>query len=93
MHGVKRDRNQLSAEIKAQRKEKEAKKLSFYKELEGQFFVLQKDESLTVEALEITTHLLRFNPELYTAWNFRRKVLNSLLSADNAERSVSSGKK
>ncbi|UZJ54623.1 hypothetical protein CBS101457_003943 [Exobasidium rhododendri] len=82
MHGVKRDRQQLSSELKAQRKEKEKKKLELYKSIEDQFFAFRKDNVATLEALELTTHLLHMNPELYTAWNYRRKVLGCLFDKD-----------
>jgi geranylgeranyl transferase type-2 subunit alpha len=82
MHGVKRDRNQLSAELKAQRKEKEAKKLQLYKTIEDQFFAFKNANAVSLEALELTSHLLRINPELYTAWNFRRKVLAGLFESE-----------
>lgn len=87
MHGVKRDRNQLSAELKAQRKEKEAKKLEVYKNVEDQFFSFRKSNVVTIEALDLTTHLLRMNPELYTSWNYRRKILQSIF--DQADDEVS----
>ena len=81
MHGVKRDRQQLSAELKAQRKEREAKKLALYKSVEDQFFAYKREHIVSVEALQLTAHLLRINPELYTAWNYRRTILSSLFDA------------
>jgi geranylgeranyl transferase type-2 subunit alpha len=95
MHGVKRDRHQLSAELKAQRKEKEKKKLQVYKSIEDQFFAFRNGSVVTLEALDLTTHLLHINPELYTAWNYRRKILDSLFKirgdGTGGERSVSEG--
>lgn len=85
MHGVKRDRNQLSAELKAQRKEKEAKKLELYKNIEEQFFAFKTANAVSVEALDLISHLLRINPELYTAWNYRRKVLTGLFASEEVE--------
>jgi geranylgeranyl transferase type-2 subunit alpha len=85
MHGVKRDRNQLSAELKAQRKEKEAKKLELYKNIEEQFFAYKTANAVSVEALDLISHLLRINPELYTAWNYRRKVLTGLFGSEGKE--------
>lgn len=78
MHGVKRDRSQQSAEIREQRKSKEAQKVQLYKSIEEQFFTLKQSGVVTSEALELTGQLLRFNPELYTAWNYRRKILKDL---------------
>lgn len=80
MHGVKRDRNQLSAEVEAQRRNREAKKLQLYRNIEDQFFAFKNANAISVEALELTSHLLRINPELYTAWNYRRKVLSGLFA-------------
>lgn len=78
MHGIKRDRSKQTAELKAQRKEKEAKKLQIYLEIEKRFFAQRETNELNRSALETTTELLSLNPELYSAWNFRRKVLYTL---------------
>lgn len=78
MHGVKRDRSKQTAELKAQKKEKEAKKLQIYLDIENRFFTKRDANELNQDALEITTELLSINPELYSAWNFRRKILSHL---------------
>lgn len=75
MHGVKRDRSQLTAELKAQRKEREAKKLHLYLDIEARFFAKRDADDLSTEALESTSLVLNINPELYSAWNFRRRIL------------------
>lgn len=80
MHGVKRDRSKLTSELKAQRKEKEAKKLQIYLDIEKRFFTKRDANELNQDALEITTELLSLNPELYSAWNFRRKILGHLFT-------------
>jgi geranylgeranyl transferase type-2 subunit alpha len=83
MHGIKRDRSKQTAELKAQRKEKEAKKLQIYLDIEKRFFTKRNENELNQDALEITTELLSLNPELYSAWNFRRKILSHLFNTHN----------
>lgn len=82
MHGVRRDRSQQSAELKTQRKEHEARKLQVYLDVERAFFTLRKGSNLSHNALDATTRLLNVNPEMYTAWNYRRRVLQHLLSQE-----------
>ncbi|CAO1630095.1 unnamed protein product [Parajaminaea phylloscopi] len=79
MHGVKRSLAP-SASAREARKAKEAEKLASYLELEKDFFRVKGENRLDEEALLCTTRLLGFNPEMYTAWNYRRSVLSSLFS-------------
>ncbi|PWN36867.1 protein prenylyltransferase [Meira miltonrushii] len=85
MHGVKRDRSKLTAELKAQKKEKEAKKLQVYLDIEKRFFTKRDANELNQDALETTTELLSLNPELYSAWNFRRKILSHLFQQNREQ--------
>ena len=39
-----------------------------------------KERQYTVEVLQLTTKLLTFNPEYYTIWNHRRRVLQDLFA-------------
>jgi len=61
-----------------QKKIVNAQKIEKYKQLF--FLVLSKNKEKihTNEALDLTTTLLMMNPELYTVWNYRRRILLSL---------------
>jgi geranylgeranyl transferase type-2 subunit alpha len=45
------------------------------------------EKQFTIEVLGQVTKLLNENPEYYTIWNHRRRILNSLLSAESPEES------
>ncbi|KDN53216.1 protein prenylyltransferase [Tilletiaria anomala UBC 951] len=91
MHGVKRAR--LSAEAKAQRKVKEQSKLQAYLQLETHFFELKDADVCSEDSLEVTGKLLSFNPEHYTAWNFRRRILDRLFAHDSRSASLNQAAK
>ena len=42
----------------------------------------------TADALDATTMLLACNPELYTAWNYRREILLAIVTPENTERLI-----
>lgn len=46
-----------------------------YKHLQAQTNMYRTAKTHTKEALDVTTELLALNPEYYTIWNFRRKIL------------------
>jgi geranylgeranyl transferase type-2 subunit alpha len=75
MHGVKRTRQSREA-IEA-RKEKEKAKLASYLELTDKLFELKSQKDWSKAALDLTTQILNVNPELYTAWNYRRDILTT----------------
>ncbi|PWN21461.1 protein prenylyltransferase [Microstroma glucosiphilum] len=79
MHGIKRTAAP-TASARAARKEKEAAKLRGYLKVEGAFFTVRDADQLDEAALNATTALLALNPELYTAWNYRRRVLSHLFT-------------
>ena len=85
MHGVRRDRTQQTAEWLAQKKERDSKKLQHYLQVESRFFSLRSKQVVTQEALDATSELLLLNPEMYTAWNYRRTVLESMFGQDEEE--------
>ncbi|KAG8905966.1 Rab geranylgeranyltransferase [Tulasnella sp. 403] len=70
-HGVKRARQ--SAEAIEARRLKEASKLQEYLGLQEK----KKSKEWSQEAFDLTTQLLRSNPELYTVWNYRRDVMTN----------------
>lgn len=49
------------------------------------------EKQYTLEVLGLVTKLLKQNPEYYTIWNHRRRVLNALISSDTADRSSKHG--
>lgn len=85
MHGVRRDRTQQTAEWVAQKKERDSKKLQQYLQVESRFFSFRSKQVVTQEALDATSELLLLNPEMYTAWNYRRTVLESMFGQDEEE--------
>ena len=40
-----------------------------------------QERQYTVETLDLTSKLLRWNPEYYTIWNYRRLIMRHILSA------------
>jgi geranylgeranyl transferase type-2 subunit alpha len=50
--------------------------------------LLITEKEYTVEVLGHVTKLLNENPEYYTIWNHRRRVLNALFSADTTTQSA-----
>ncbi|EPQ29381.1 uncharacterized protein PFL1_03136 [Pseudozyma flocculosa PF-1] len=82
MHGVKREKKTpASIQARQARKEKEHQKIHAYLDIEQRFFQLRDQGIKTKDALAHTTHLLTLNPELYTAWNYRRDILLALFQA------------
>lgn len=85
MHGVKRDRSLQTAEARQARKDKEAAKLQAYLGVQSSFFAHKSRDEKSQEALDATTRILTQSPELYTAWNYRREVLEALFSGSKEE--------
>lgn len=90
MHGVKRSQAATSGADRAARKEREATKLAGYLEAERAFFAVKEQQRLDQQVLEATTVLLTLNPELYTVWNYRRRVIVALAEAQPSESSSQS---
>ncbi|CUA69047.1 protein geranylgeranyltransferase type II [Rhizoctonia solani] len=74
MHGIKRIK-QTEEGLKAQ-KERERVKIDNFIAAEKDVFERRTRKDLSQDSLEATTALLTLNPELYTAWNFRRTILS-----------------
>ncbi|KAF2741048.1 geranylgeranyl transferase type 2 subunit alpha, partial [Polyplosphaeria fusca] len=62
-------------------RQKELKQIAAYQELVD----LLAETQYTVEVLDLTTKLLNENPEYYTIWNHRRRVLQHLFSRTSPE--------
>lgn len=72
MHGVKRVRYTKEA-LEAKRLRDQAK-LKEYLELSEELLLKKKSKDLSKAAFDLTTRVLRINPEFYTAWNYRRNI-------------------
>jgi hypothetical protein len=94
MHNVRRPTpGALTADAIASQRAEEQRKLALYKELEGQFQEHVRNQLATLmqrargdlnhEALDSTTSVLAVNPEYYTAWNYRRNILDKLLECSS----------
>ncbi|KAJ3114005.1 hypothetical protein HDU96_002649 [Phlyctochytrium bullatum] len=55
--------------------EKDAEKIKTYCDLNASVLSRRKNGTLDEESLEIVTRLLMLNPEHYTAWNYRRELI------------------
>ncbi|TFK86372.1 rab-protein geranylgeranyltransferase [Polyporus arcularius HHB13444] len=73
MHGVKRVR--YSREALAAHKERERAKLKEFQGLTAEVLSRKKGNDFDKESFELTTRLLHVNPEFYTVWNYRRRIL------------------
>jgi len=75
MHGIKRVK-QTEEALRAQ-KERERAKIDRYTVVEKDLFERRASDDWGQESLEVTTAIIGLNPELYTAWNFRRTTLTN----------------
>ncbi|KAI8394326.1 uncharacterized protein BYT42DRAFT_554221 [Radiomyces spectabilis] len=73
VHGRKRVKDPEES-IKA-RREKEASKITEYRDLVQQCHEKMNAKEYTQETLAVITQILRSNPDYYTIWNMRRIVL------------------
>ncbi|KAL2001489.1 hypothetical protein VTN02DRAFT_1690 [Thermoascus thermophilus] len=71
-HGVPRLNH---AERSAEARQAEQRKIEAYRELEQLVYAKIRDHEYTPETLQKTSELLTQNPEYYTIWNHRRRVL------------------
>ncbi|KAG9007119.1 Rab geranylgeranyltransferase [Tulasnella sp. 427] len=74
-HGVRRTR-QSPQDIEA-RRQKEASKIQEYLDLYNDVMSKKTAKEWSQEAFDLTTQLLRANPEIYTIWNYRRDILTN----------------
>ncbi|KAF8644115.1 hypothetical protein AX16_008644 [Volvariella volvacea WC 439] len=73
MHGIKRIKQ--SAEALEARRRKEQAKLKEYLALTDQVLSRRDQDDWSLDAFHLTTRLLTVNPEFYTIWNYRRRIL------------------
>ncbi|KAF2708262.1 geranylgeranyl transferas-like protein type II alpha subunit [Pleomassaria siparia CBS 279.74] len=78
-HGVSRVEGTKvrSAEVR----QKELEQIAAYKELVDLVNTKINERQYTIEVLGLVTKLLNENPEYYTIWNHRRRILGALLDA------------
>ncbi|KAF2130734.1 protein prenylyltransferase [Dothidotthia symphoricarpi CBS 119687] len=84
-HGIARASGPIVRSEEAQ--QKELQQIATYKDLVDLVNARIAEKQYTVELLGLVTKLLNENPEYYTIWNHRRRVLSALLSAESPEQS------
>ncbi|KAF2017030.1 geranylgeranyl transferas-like protein type II alpha subunit [Aaosphaeria arxii CBS 175.79] len=67
-------------------RQKELQQIDTYKDLVNQVNAKIVERQYTIEVLSLITKLLNENPEYYTIWNHRRRVLITLLALDPVDR-------
>ncbi|KAH0613454.1 uncharacterized protein H6S33_005340 [Morchella sextelata] len=73
-HGI--SRSEYTAQSRdEQLRARELKKITEYNGLCAQVLERRAANDLTPAALDLTSQLLRLNPEFYTIWNYRRQIL------------------
>ncbi|KAH8151834.1 uncharacterized protein LAJ45_03826 [Morchella importuna] len=73
-HGI--SRSEYTAQSRdEQLRAKELKKITEYSDLCAQVLERRAANDLTPAAIDLTSQLLRLNPEFYTIWNYRRQIL------------------
>ncbi|KAJ8100899.1 hypothetical protein POJ06DRAFT_274672 [Lipomyces tetrasporus] len=83
MHSVKRER--ASAKAREEKRRREAGKIVEYKALVDKVLGSRKNQDYTPGTLDLTTTLLKQNPEYYTVWNYRREILTSIFKSQTAD--------
>ncbi|EDO17642.1 hypothetical protein Kpol_1004p16 [Vanderwaltozyma polyspora DSM 70294] len=76
MHGIKR--RQWTEELLKQKKLQDQKKISEYRDLTKTVLDKKRKEIYTLETFDLTTQVLKINPEFNSVWNYRRDIINSL---------------
>ncbi|KAF8244280.1 protein prenylyltransferase [Wilcoxina mikolae CBS 423.85] len=72
-HGI--SRTEYAQSRNAEVKEREHKKLQQYLALVADTQQKRSEDDFTPTALELTSKVLKMNPEFYTMWNYRRQIL------------------
>ncbi|CAI6339217.1 unnamed protein product [Periconia digitata] len=75
-HGVPRTSG--SAVRTEESRQKELQQIAAYKDLTALVNTKIAEKEYTVEVLGLVTDLLKENPEFYTIWNYRRRLLGAL---------------
>ncbi|KAK9450431.1 uncharacterized protein V1518DRAFT_413833 [Limtongia smithiae] len=78
MHNVKRVHT--TAEAQALKKKREAVKIAEYQALVKKVLEARGRGDASQDALQLTTSLLKQNPEYYTIWNYRREILIAMFA-------------
>ncbi|KAL7931759.1 protein prenylyltransferase [Trichoderma chlorosporum] len=84
-HGVTRTVRTRTEEQRLQ----DLEKIKKYRSLETQIRTQVSSGSYTLDVFELTTKLLRQNPEYYTIWNIRRRCLIACLLSGAADHTAS----
>ncbi|CCX32538.1 hypothetical protein FPQ18DRAFT_272623 [Pyronema domesticum] len=81
-HGV--SRSDYAQSRTEEQKEKDRKKLEQYLALVSETNSKRSENDFSISSLELTSKVLKMNPEYYTMWNYRRQILlkTHLLSFD-----------
>ncbi|KAL8789051.1 MAG: hypothetical protein Q9195_007017 [Heterodermia aff. obscurata] len=66
-------------------RKKELRKIEEYRELVDQVNEEVRSGSLSFELLQKSSKLLQINPEYYTIWNYRRRILRTLFSVPHGD--------
>ncbi|RFU82093.1 hypercellular [Trichoderma arundinaceum] len=86
-HGVTRTVRVRTEEQRLQ----DLEKIKKYRDLENQIRTLVASGTYSLDVFELTTKLLRQNPEYYTIWNVRRRCLISCLLSKATDQQASDG--
>ncbi|KAB2103420.1 hypothetical protein AG0111_0g8101 [Alternaria gaisen] len=84
-HGISRGSGPIVRSEEA--RQKELQQIADYKDLADLVNAKVAEKQYTIEVLGLVTKLLNENPEYYTIWNHRRRVLMALLTSDALEQS------
>ncbi|KAL1792561.1 hypothetical protein ACET3X_009068 [Alternaria dauci] len=84
-HGISRGSGPIVRSEEA--RQKELQQIADYKDLADLVNTKVAEKQYTIEVLGLITKLLNENPEYYTIWNHRRRVLTALLTSDTLEQS------
>ncbi|KAJ4368871.1 Rab geranylgeranyltransferase [Neocucurbitaria cava] len=82
-HGISRGSGPLERSEEA--RHKELQQINEYRDLVDLVNTKIAEKQYTIEVLGLVTKLLNENPEYYTIWNHRRRVLDSLVSAEGSQ--------
>ncbi|KAL7415561.1 rab-protein geranylgeranyltransferase [Mrakia frigida] len=72
MHGIRRSK--VTSESLEARRQKEVSKITDYRTTVDELLDRKCAETYDQASFDLTTKALHLNPELYTAWNFRRTI-------------------